>query len=144
MSLLHPIPPSPHNSLIRLPATQSMPTPTVSSQTGPFVAKQSTIPQMEPHSGLGTPSHVHSRPVSQLQHTSTAMRGQNRSLVDVAGLQMVLRILIVLRTMGGRFILLILEKERKPVIRIIIVFLVERGMSFRFDGCCRSEENDGG
>jgi hypothetical protein len=64
--------------------------------------------------------------------------------VDVAGLQMVLGILIVLRTMGGKFILLILEKEGRPVIRIIIVFLLESGMLFRFDGCPRSEENDGG
>ena len=72
------------------------------------------------------------------------MQDQDRCLVDVAGLQMVLRILIVLRTMGGKFIPLILEKEGRPVIRIIIVFLLERGMLFRFDGCRRSEENDGG
>ena len=62
------------------------------------------------------------------------MQGQDRCLVDVAGLQMVLGILIVLRTMGGKFILLILEKEGRPVILIIIVFLLERGMLFRFDG----------
>jgi hypothetical protein len=52
---------------------------------------------------------------------------------------MVLRILIVLRTMGGKFIPLILEKEGRPVIRIIIVFQLERGMLSRFDGCCWSE-----
>jgi hypothetical protein len=62
------------------------------------------------------------------------MQGQDRCLVDVAGLQMFLGILIVLRTMGGNFILLILEKEGRPVILIIIVFLLERGMLFRFDG----------
>jgi len=71
------------------------------------------------------------------------MQDQDRCLVDVAGLQMVLRILIVLRTMGGKFIPLILEKEGRPVIRIIIVFLLERGMLLRFDGCCWSEENGG-
>ena len=56
------------------------------------------------------------------------MRDLWRCLVVVAGPPMDIRISIVLRIMGGSFIRLILVRGLRLVIRIIIVFLLERGV----------------
>ena len=69
------------------------------------------------------------------------MRGLDRCLMAVAGLRMDIGISIALRIMGGRFTRLILARERRLVIRIIIVFLRERGRFSRLR--CRLEKREG-